>query len=121
MGTDQGVIINSCCEITLNRSGDPGRETVAARSTHSDARQPALARRCFDIAQWVVPGTILAFLPKCPVCFAAYVAVGTGIGLSLSTATYLRMLLLVLCVASLSYLAAKRMRGFIALIYITKR
>ncbi len=47
---------------------------------------PSLARRCLKLAQCVIPGAILAFLPKCPV-------------------------LTILCVTSLAYLAAKYLRS----------
>jgi hypothetical protein len=41
---------------------------------------------CIGLAAWVVPGTILALMPKCPACLAAYVAVGTGLALSATVA-----------------------------------
>jgi hypothetical protein len=71
---------------------------------------PVTRRSYLGIAGWVVPGTILALLPKCPACVAAYVAIGTGLALSAAAAAYLRTSLVVLCIASLSYSAATRLR-----------
>jgi hypothetical protein len=67
-------------------------------------------RRGLEVAEWAIPGALLALMPKCPVCLAAYVALGTGIGLSITVASYLRVVLLVACIASLSYLVATRAR-----------
>jgi hypothetical protein len=80
-----------------------------------------LARRSLEVAGWVVPGTTLALMPKCPACLAAYVALGTGIGLTVSTATYLRTLLVTLCVMSLVYLAARRAGRLISWVVTTER
>lgn len=57
--------------------------------------------------RWLVPALILAILPKCPLCFATYVAVGTGLGLSLATAGYVRFTLVIVCLCSLSYVGLK--------------
>jgi hypothetical protein len=70
-------------------------------------------RHCREFGAWAFPSAILALMPKCPVCLAAYVAVWTGLGLSLSTAIYLRMALFVLCFASLLYLILTRVGRFV--------
>jgi hypothetical protein len=88
---------SACCGTAAS---DSGCKTIAVQNT--------FVRRCAGIAAWLVPATVLALLPKCPLCVAAYIAMGTGIGLSVSTATYLRVLLIVTCVASLVYLGLSR-------------
>ena len=79
-----------------------------------DPRPPVARRSSLDIAGWVASGAVLAFLPKCPACLAAYIAIGTGLALSTSAAAYLRMTLITLCIASLSYLATRRLRRILA-------
>jgi hypothetical protein len=89
-----------CCQIKMRADTNP-------------CRPASRLRRSGEIAGWILPGAALALLPKCPACVAAYVALATGIGISLPTATYLRTSLVVLCVASLVFIAAKRLHHFI--------
>jgi hypothetical protein len=79
------------------------------RIVEGDPHPPSFLRRSLDLTAKVVPVAILAVLPKCPACLAAYVALGTGIELSLTAATYLRVSLIVACVASLMFFVVKMM------------
>ena len=93
-----------CC---LVRSGAMERGKAGERTSVSGPHRPSFLRRSLLLIAKAIPVVILAVLPKCPVCLAAYVAVGTGIGFSVTTATYLRLSLIVACVASLIFFAAK--------------
>jgi hypothetical protein len=101
--------IIQCCE-----AGSSGEEPANAETPRGVGRPPSGRRSPVEIAGWLIPGFILAFLPKCPACLAAYVAIGTGLALSAPLAAFLRTALIVVCVVSLSYLATRRIRRLIA-------
>lgn len=70
--------------------------------------------RALRATHWIVPGGILALMPKCPACFAAYVAMGTGLGISLSVAAQLRVAAIALCMGWLFcvlYRGIRRLSG----------
>jgi hypothetical protein len=91
------VHTTSCCESSA------GKKSVPVTTMHS-----LFARQCHGVAGWMLPAGGLVLLPKCPACLAAYVAIVTGIGISVSAATYLRMLLLTICIVTITYFAAIR-------------
>jgi hypothetical protein len=99
------VNAHRCCLVT---SGAVRQNKAGERI--AGGHPPSLPRRSLDLSAKVIPVAILAVLPKCPACLAAYVALGTGIGLSLTAATYLRLTLIVVCVASLIFFVAKMIR-----------
>jgi hypothetical protein len=70
-------------------------------------RRSRWIQRSASAAGWIVPGVILAAVPKCPVCVAAYIALLTGCGISLAAAGTLRLLLILTCVSALTYLALR--------------
>jgi hypothetical protein len=107
-----GALVNThrCCEIAAS---DSRSEPFAAPAPDGAPHPLTFARRCLDIAHWIVPSVILALVPKCPACLAGYLAVGTGFGLSLLTAAHVRASLLILCIISLLYLVVRRLGRFV--------
>jgi len=73
----------------------------------------SIIRRAVDLIGWIVSSAILALVPKCPMCFAAYIALWTGIGLSLSAAIYLRASLLVVSIALILFVGVRSARRLI--------
>ena len=65
-------------------------------------------KRFLNFFRWMFTGSVIILLPKCPFCLAAYIAMATGIGLSFSVASFIRILLIILCIVSLSSFAARR-------------
>jgi hypothetical protein len=109
-------------------SNQPLEATVKARSLKfcSDSRAcraealrrrvgcGSSVRRAVDVIGWILPTAILAVIPKCPVCLAAYVALCTGIGISVAAAANLRAVLIIVCVFSLVFLVARQTHRLIA-------
>jgi hypothetical protein len=93
-----------CCE--EENAPEPGAQAPSLADTSS----PGLSKRLLDGTRRIVPATLLALLPKCPMCLAAYIAAGTGIGISITAAAWLRTLLIAACLASLALIMAARFR-----------
>jgi hypothetical protein len=99
----------------MNFSGR--RETTFEKAApNPDAAPGPPVRRRHDIAGCMIPAGVAVLLPKCPVCLAAYIALATGMGISVAAATYLRIVLLIICIASIAYFGSRRARRFLALI-----
>ncbi len=70
---------------------------------------PNFLKKAINAVRLVLPGAMLAVMPKCPLCLAAYISLSTGMGISAASATWLRVLLATACVASLMYVVAGRL------------
>lgn len=78
-----------------------------AASPAPSAPGKRLARRTRGAAAWALPSVALALVPKCPMCIAAYLALGGSLGISLSAAAHLRTALLWLCWTALALLTVR--------------
>src|SRR5215204_2060320 len=76
----------------------PGSGAAVAGSSSTRAARRALS--------WIVPGVVLAAMPKCPLCLAAYFALFTGFGISLAAARIAWWFIAIGCVSVLVFLAA---------------
>jgi hypothetical protein len=73
------------------------------------------AKRTFArAARTILPGIVLALMPKCPACIVAYAAIFTGLGISLTVATFLHVGLIVLCIACILLFATMTVLGWFA-------
>lgn len=63
-------------------------------------------KRVLRIAGGIASSLVLALLPKCPVCMAAYLAMLTGFGVSVAVAAIIKTSLGTLSVLILVWLAA---------------
>lgn len=88
-------------------SGVRGKSAAALHAQRPGAGAPSSLRRLGFAVKWTLPSAILILMPKCPMCVAAYLTLATGVGISFSTAAHLRLLMLFLCAASLTFLAAR--------------
>jgi hypothetical protein len=56
---------------------------------------------------WLLPGTTLALMPKCPICFAGYLSLITGSSISLAAAAVTRSALVALAALTLTVLMSR--------------
>ena len=69
-----------------------------------------LARRLSKAAASILPGAALMFLPKCPLCIAAWLTAVTGVGFSAASGAWVRGLLALFCVGAMALAAASILR-----------
>lgn len=96
----------SCCTIAASTA-----RSSTTKAADGKARPSSRTHRAFAVGKFSLPTLILALLPKCPACFAAYLALGTGISVSVAAASFLRTLLIGICVASLVWIFASAFRS----------
>lgn len=74
--------------------------------------RPPRWRRAGRTASWLLPAALLAAMPKCPVCLAAYIALITGIICPAGTASVLMHAVVAVCVVLLFIPLVRFVRRF---------
>src|SRR6476620_7485912 len=95
-----------CCSTAVSTA-----RSSRHKAADGKAHPPRVANRRFAWAKCSLPTLVLALLPKCPGCLAAYVALGTGISLSVAAAAIFRTLLIGVCVATLTWVLVSTLRA----------
>ncbi len=110
-------VLNNCrrgSETLPEPAGEDARATrrTAITSDAVDSRdacqQRTWRRRAREAAGWILPGAVLALMPKCPMCLVAYVALCSGLTMSCSSAHLLMRLLTALCIGTLALCVVRR-------------
>jgi hypothetical protein len=70
-----------------------------------------LARKFSRLTASILPAAVLVLLPKCPLCFAAWLTVATGFSFSAAGAAWVRGGIVLLWVAALAPLIWRRVFG----------
>jgi hypothetical protein len=70
-----------------------------------------LARRLSRVTASILPAAVLVFLPKCPLCLAAWLTVATGVSFSAAGAAWVRASIVLLWVAALAPVIWRRVFG----------
>jgi len=70
--------------------------------------QKTWPRRVRGVVGWILPGALLALMPKCPMCLAAYVALCTGFTMSCSSVHILMRALAALCIGTMALCVVRR-------------
>jgi hypothetical protein len=106
----------NCCSgraARIARCNTPTQSAAPVESAAPENNQPdGFFKRTGRYLKPLLPAFLLAIIPKCPFCLAAYVALGTGIGLSVTSARFLHISLLCAGVIPLSLFAAKHIRDY---------
>lgn len=82
-------------------------QAAAASIANGRPGESLVTQRTRGATAWALPSITLALVPKCPMCVAAYLAIGSGLGVSLTTAAHLRTALVWLCWSTLALLVAR--------------